>query len=552
MRQRRLIGLAYGGSNRGMKSDKSPRLKGGNEKRRLLIVGWDGADWDILDDLAARGCLPCVTSLVETGARGVLQSVIPSHSWAAWPTFLTGEDPPGHGVFDFVERDPAQPGRRVPVTSASIKAPTFLEYLSEAGREVRVGNVPVAYPPIPVKGRMISGVAVPPGGEFVHPKEWGEELQRRAPFPVNGLEWLNFEHDPESLLEEARLLIEQRTDAYEVLLEGSWDTAVCIYVEPDRLQHAFGAYLLPSHPDHKALAASKVGELLRNVYELLDASTARLLKAAGPGTSLVLMSDHGFRPITRQLDLNQLLKHLGFASGARSATATTALRQSSVARRLKRTKVAAPLRRKVKMPSTLDWARTRAYKATTGGGLSLNLKGREPNGIVEPDDYERIRSELSAALLAFVDPETGEKPIAETYNRESLYEGPYLHLAPDLFVKAGDLWGMSSTSKSNGLSSSTTWPTGRHRRAGIILAHGPHIAPGDLGERHLHDIAPTALAFYGLRAPSSAGSPIEELSGAAGAEVTVGALGDIRRQSELTNEEQQQITDHLRDLGYIE
>lgn len=526
--------------------------KGVGGDKRLLIIGWDGADWDILDDLGPRGCLPNVSSLVGTGARGILQSVIPSHSWAAWPTFLTGQDPPGHGVFDFVERDLKQPGKRLPVTSASIKAPTFLEYLSEAGREVRVGNVPVAYPPIPVNGRMISGVAVPPGGEFVYPRDWAQELERRAPFPVNGLEWLNYEHDPEALLEEARYLIERRTDAYEVLLEGRWDTAVCIYVEPDRLQHAFGAYLLPSHPDHKTLAASKLGESLRDVYRLLDACTGRLLRAAGPETAVVLMSDHGFRPITRQLDLNQLLKHLGFASGARGATATTALRRSTAAKLLKKTKVAAPLRRKVKVPSTLDWSRTRVYKATTGGGLSLNLKGREPHGIVEPHDYERVRSELSAALLEFVDPETGEKPIAETFARESLYEGPYLHLAPDLFVRPNDLWTTSSSSKGNGLSSSTRWPTGQHRRAGIIVAHGPQVAPGDLGVRHLRDIAPTALAFYGLRAPSSDGIPIEEISGSLGDEVIVSAITDSRRQSELTNEEQEQITDHLRDLGYIE
>lgn len=529
---------------------KGSDSRGATNDRRLLIIGWDGADWDILDDLSARGCLPYVSSIIETGARGVLQSVIPSHSWAAWPTFLTGEDPPGHGVFDFVERDPAHPGRRLPVTSASIKAPTFLEYLSEAGREVRVGNVPVAYPPLPVNGRMISGVAVPPGGEFVHPRDWGRELERRAPFPVNGLEWLNHEQDPETLLEEASQLIERRTDSFEVLLEGSWDVAVCVYVEPDRLQHAFGAYLLPSHPDHRALTASKLGESLRDIYRLLDACTARLMRVAGQETSVVLMSDHGFRPITRQLDVNQLLKHLGFASAARGATATTALRQSSVAKLLKRTKVAAPLRRRVKVPSTLDWSRTRVYNATTGGGLSLNLKGRERHGIVEPQDYERVRSALSVSLLAFVDPETGEKPIVETFDRESLYEGPYLHLAPDLFVKPKPFWAMSSSSKS--LSSSTRWPTGQHRRAGIIAASGSNVAPGDLGVRHLRDIAPTALAFCGLQTPSSAGSPIEEISGSVGDRVTVSAVRDSRRQSELTDEEQQHITDHLRDLGYIE
>src|SRR5438105_11345212 len=138
---------------------------------RLLIVGWDGADWEILDDLLARGLLPHLTRMLEEGVRGTLQSTVPSHSWAAWSSFLTGMHPMGHGVFDFVERDSTDPQRRIPVSSASIRAVTFLERLSQAGHEVRCGNVPVTFPPIRVHGRMISGVAIPRRAAFVHPPE---------------------------------------------------------------------------------------------------------------------------------------------------------------------------------------------------------------------------------------------------------------------------------------------------------------------------------------------------------------------------------------------
>lgn len=527
------------------------KSRGTQSDKRLLIIGWDGADWNILNVLMAEGYLPQLTSLVDEGASGLLESVIPSHSWAAWPTFLTGMDPAGHGVFDFVERDPSQPGRRVPVTSGSIKATSFLEHLSNAGREVRAGNIPVAYPPIKVKGRMISGVAVPPGAQCVYPPEWAEELDRRAPFPVNGLEWVNSENEPEALLQEARSLIEQRTSSFEVLLEGTWDAAACVYVEPDRLQHAFGAYVLPEHPDHAELSRTKLGESIREIYRLLDSCTRRLIEKAGHDTTVLLVSDHGFRPISRQLNLDGLLKHIGFASSARSAGATTALRRSSAAKLLKRTKLVNPLRQRVRMPSTLDWSQTRAYKATTGGGVSLNLKGREPQGTVEPEDYERVRSELSSALLGFVDSKTGEHPISETLPRETLYDGPYLHLAPDLFVRSNALWGLSTGGKNSALTSDISWPTGRHRRSGIVVARGSHIAPGRLGTHYLHDVAPTALAFFGLRAESSDGHPIAEISGATGDEVTVQESG-TRRTDDLTDEERQQIADHLRDLGYIE
>ena len=103
------------------------------DSRRLLIIGWDGADWEIVNDLIDRGDLPNVSRMVEKGATGNLDSTIPSHSWAAWSTFLTGMNPGSHGVFDFVERDPRDPRRRIPVSSRSIKGMTFFERLSQAG-----------------------------------------------------------------------------------------------------------------------------------------------------------------------------------------------------------------------------------------------------------------------------------------------------------------------------------------------------------------------------------------------------------------------------------
>src|SRR5512132_233132 len=105
---------------------------------RLLIIGWDGADWEILDDLIERGRLPILADMQVHGAHGALRSTIPSHSWAAWSTFLTGMNCGKHGIYDFVERRPGDLAKEVPVTSDSIRAATFPERLSQAGHEVRV------------------------------------------------------------------------------------------------------------------------------------------------------------------------------------------------------------------------------------------------------------------------------------------------------------------------------------------------------------------------------------------------------------------------------
>ncbi|HEY8859683.1 MAG TPA: alkaline phosphatase family protein, partial [Gaiellales bacterium] len=109
---------------------------------RVLVVGWDGADWDVLDPLLRAGDLPNLAALAQRGARGVARSVQPSHSWAAWPSFLTGVDPAGHGVFDILEHEPGST-RRMPVSSRSILAPTWPQRLSDAGRTVLLVNVPL-------------------------------------------------------------------------------------------------------------------------------------------------------------------------------------------------------------------------------------------------------------------------------------------------------------------------------------------------------------------------------------------------------------------------
>lgn len=519
---------------------------------RLLIIGWDGADWEIINHLIEHDCLPQVASLMREGATGVLQSVVPTHSWAAWPTFLTGMDPGGHGVFDFVERDPTQPLRRTPVTSASIRAITFPEYLSQADHEVRLGNIPVLFPPLPVKGRVISGVAVPPRARFVYPWEWKSELDRRAPFPVNGLEWADRNVDAQRLLHEARELLLKRTESFKVMLEGDWKVGACIFVETDRLQHAFGAYLLPTHPDHPHLVDSSVAQDLRDLYRLLDEVTAQLIRAAGPQATIVIVSDHGFRPIDRLLNLQGLLEHLGLAAAGRAAAANKTLRQSSLASRVKKSSLGHALKRRVRTVSSVDWKHTVAYKASTGGGVSLNLKGREPHGIIEPRDYERVRSEVSEALLGFKDPESGRQPVANVLKREEVHSGPYVHLAPDLFLVSNEGWSTIGSGGKGGLTSHTTWPTGQHRRAGVVIGAGKGVEPGDLGTKHLRDIAPTVLAYAGLRVEGLQGEPIKAIAGRTQQERTITSKDVERASSGLSREEQDQVSAHLRDLGYIE
>src|SRR5262245_27124266 len=516
---------------------------------RLLIIGWDGADWQILDDLLRRGCMPNLSAMLAEGARGNLQSTIPSHSWAAWSTFLTGLNPGCHGVYDFVERHPTDPGRRIPVSSRSIKTPTFIESLSEAGRELRVANVPVTFPPFPLNGRMISGVAIPPGARYTYPNEWAKHLERSAPWPINGMEWARSKDDPAGLINEARWFIERRTASFEMLLDGDWDVAVCVYVSPDRLQHAFGTQLLPSHPDYSYQSESAVAAAVRAVYSFLDQQIPRLRSTAGPNATTILMSDHGFRPVNRVADLNRILAELGFARRSKSAGALAALRGSSLWRGITRTRAGRTLKRRMSIPSAVDWSTTVAYRSAEGGGISINLSGREPSGRVARGEYERVRDDVRQGLLDWRD-EAGVAPIKTIWRREELYSGPSLDLAPDLVVQPNDMWKFSSM---NTIIANTDWPTGDHRRTGVVASCGGRTVRGDLGDRDIADITAPALAFSVVAPANLDGRPIDEIAGESTTREPVPVPRPERDMAEeRAVEEPEHIAQHLRDLGYIE
>ncbi|MGZ4149443.1 MAG: alkaline phosphatase family protein [Actinomycetota bacterium] len=519
-------------------------------RQRVLVVGWDGADWEILDDLLSRGLLPHLQAMLAEGARGTLMSTIPSHSWSAWSSFLTGFHPAGHGVWDFVERDPTDPDRRLPVSSTSIKQATFLDRLSVAGVQVRAANIPVTFPAWDLNGRMIGGVAIPKGAPFVTPKDWADELERVAPFPLNGMEWLRYADQPDALVAEARSLVQARTASFEALLEGSWDVAVCVFVAPDRLQHPFGASVLPSHPAYAERGSSPIAEAIRGVYALVDEALGRLRVAAGPDALTILLSDHGFRPIANVLSLNRLLQTTGFASAGSRAEAARSIRRWAPVRKVARSRAGYALKKKVRAPATLDWSKTVAYPAGTGGAVSINLRGREIHGTVATADHERVRAEVAEALLAYRDPRTGERPIAKVLLREEFPSGEHLDLAPDLIARPSPLWSFGNIGQ---VTVASEWPSGDHRQEGILVASSSSVA--ELGTASIVDIAPTLLATQGLAVPGLDGAvigrivaddaPLDEQHAAA-----VAAVGST--VGEVSAEEQDEISQHLRDLGYIE
>ena len=528
---------------------------------RVLLIGWDGADWRILDPLLEAGALPNLHALIDRGARGVLRSTIPTHSWSAWPSFLTGVEPDDHDVWDILEHDPPGADKHLPVTYRSIKERTFLHDLTAADQEQLMVNVPLTFPPPEVKGRLIAGGVLPKGKPFTWPHSLADDLERAGtPWPINGMSWTTFHNRIEPYLEEVRRVTMPRIAASLRLIEQTdWDVATFVFFSTDRVQHCLSGFLSSDHPDYATKVRSPIAEKIRDVYRLLDDALGELVAKARDDDLVMFMSDHGFQSCTRAVNMDRLLAQLGFLQFSASQAVYGPLQWGPVRAVARKLYDALGLHGKVALRQAVNWSKTRAYTSirSTGEGVSVNLEGREVHGAVRQEDYDRVRDEVAARIESFVDPATGRSPVKKVWRREELFKGRFLESAPDLVFEPAPLYSLTHAKSAL---EDADWVSGDHRIEGVIVATGPVVSK-DAFERQpaqLTDLAPTILAAVG--APASVqhtGKVLRPLVGedaavqageAAAAEGAIPGMGEAA----VTDTEADEMEEHLRGLGYLE
>jgi predicted AlkP superfamily phosphohydrolase/phosphomutase len=211
---------------------------------------------------------------------------------------------------------------------------------------------------------------------------------------------------------------------------------------------------------------------------------------------------------------------------------------------------------KVSLPQPVNWQKTRVYTSvrSTGEGVSVNLQGREVDGIVPPEDFDRVRDEVAQAISSFVDPVTGRCPVKRVWRREEVFKGKHLEAAPDLLFEPAEMYSLTHAKSAV---ENADWVSGDHRIDGVIVASGPQVTSDALTEpAALIDIAPTILAA--LEAPSSVQHTGRVLTQLVGREATVRAgesatvADDEASGSAVTDTEADEMEEHLRGLGYLE
>lgn len=486
-----------------------------NGRRKVLVIGLDGATFTVLNPLMRSGYLPNLSAMIESGVHGVLQSTMPPFSASAWASFMTGKNPGKHGLFDF--RTPVMINSLRPFTNAtSIRSRTLWRLLSDGGKKVGVINVPMTYPPEEVNGFMIGGIFT---SSIQHKCFYPVELSQKIFNAIGDYkpepDWDKYREDGSrnvgydvilKLLNDVTCLSQKRGEAALFLLqEFDWDFFMIVFTSVDRVQHFAWKYLDPSHHHYQAEAAKRYAESLAGYYSGLDRIIGDLTQVAGEDVHVIVLSDHGFGPQYKKFYINKWLVELGFLKLLETKTRWRRyLRRFDIARirKLMPPSLGKKVRTNFTVFNCIDWPYTKAYGGTSSEqGIFINVKGREPFGIVRPgSEYREVVDKICEKLDRLVDPDTGGKVVTKIFHRDDLYWGPYVDFGPDIVFELKD---MTYLPKENigqyHLFETSGFESGSHRREGILIMNGPHFKRGlEYKGASILDLAPTTLYFLGL------------------------------------------------------
>ncbi|MCC7163456.1 MAG: alkaline phosphatase family protein [Anaerolineae bacterium] len=546
---------------------------------KVLILGLDGATFDLIHPFIARGYLPNLARLMTQGSWSELSSTVPPVTASAWTSFMTGKNPGKHGLFDFMRRR-SDSYDLAPVSSFDRDGKAVWELAGEAGKTSIVMGVPITYPPTPLKGLMVTGMLTPRGAvDYTYPAELADDIAKAIGEYIVYSDEVYSKGRGDIFLGALHYSIQQRakTAAY-LLHKYDWDLGILVFPETDTVCHGLWWAYDNSHHQHKQENAGRFRDGILAIYQDIDSFIGELVASLPPDTTVLVMSDHGHGPLRNFLYVNNFLKQRGYLKikpdpgsqvkniafnvGLTPRTAYGMLLNVGLGK-LRRTMDKRRggrglLKRFFLSLNDVDWQNTRAYSIGYIGEIHLNVKGREPQGIVEPgEEYERVRLNLIRDLRELKHP-NGMLLIDQIWTKEEIYTGAHLDDAPDILffpknletIAFGDFeFGSNNVVEpSYGVSSS-------HRMNGILIAAGEAIrVNADLTPPpNLTDIAPTVLHLLGVPVPRDMDGRVMQEMLTARREVEYGGTSELERDrgEAYSDDEQAQVMERLQDLGYI-
>lgn len=537
---------------------------------RVLLLGLDGMTFSVLDPAWKEGHMPRLQRLLSAGVSGVLASTIPPYTPPGWTSIFTGVNPGRHGIFGFTLGNVQRKGGLVSLDR--VQAPAIWNAANAQGAKVGLFNIPMTYPAPAVDGWSVSGMLTPEGGgktpdRFTWPHDLGGRLAASGgPYEID-IE-VDYDHDWQSTAIIDRLsrnLARKRQALGELLTnEGDVEILFAVLEAPDRLMHVHYKYIDPACEHFARPEADPIRARAWEFFDEMDDMIGDLLAWAGNDSYIVTMSDHGFGPKDKSVNINLALREWGLLSigGAGAVTKSAGVRR--MARRAKKVLPKSVWQKaKGAAQSSIEWSKTKAFSAPIPQqGIYVNLEGREPFGTVAGSDYERVCDEIIERLMDLRDPDDGLPVTDRVYRRDEVMEGPAAVDAPDLFpvCRAYSFELSDGLYSPNVLDDYRALPRGFHQVDGIFGIAGPGIAPRrERQTASLLDVTPTSLYLAGLKIPEVDGRVLEEFLPAemlASRPPVVEAMdlptaGQGVEASPYSAEEEAEIEESLRNLGYL-
>jgi predicted AlkP superfamily phosphohydrolase/phosphomutase len=484
---------------------------------KILVIGLDCAAPDVLFEDER---LTIFRRLMEAGCYGRLESINPPITVPAWMCMSTSQDPGSLGVYGFRNRlEHSYSGLGI-VNAKSITELAIWDQVSREGKRANIVGVPPCYPP-----RKLNGVSVgcfltpdPTKDVYTHPASLREDIARLVgdyPVDVKGFrtprkDWLR---------DEIYSMSRKHFKVVRHLLQNTeWDYFQFVEIGLDRIQHGFWKHHDPAHVLHEADSPYK--EVIREYYRYLDDEVGQLFDGLTEDTAVLVVSDHGAQRLDGGFCVNEWLVREGLLVLNEYPKEVTPFAKLSV-----------------------DWSRTKVW--SEGGYYArvfFNVKGREPNGTIEPADYEKFRDEMKARLEATPD-DRGRPMGTLVFKPQEIYR-TVRNVAPDLIVHFGGLYWRSIGGvgyPTLHIQENDTGPDDcNHAQFGsFILAASNCPLHGELEGAHLLDMAPTLLDLGGYDRPASM----------QGKSLVAGKGGP--NEAVLTPQGEDVLRERLSGLGYI-
>ncbi len=499
-------------------------------KKKVVIIGVDGATPDLLELWMKEDKLPHLQKIKQDGTYGSLESTIPPFSAPAWASIITGCNPGKHGIYGFESTSSLESHL---ITSSSRKVPALWNYLTSIGLNSIIVNVPNTYPPEKIDGVMITGLLTPSDeSNFTYPKTVKDRLTKEdlGIFELEQL-WVDdfprsymAKYAPERLLNQ---IIDQMISHVSVTInlmkESDWDLTMVVIRGTDTAQHFL----------------YKRKDLLLSCYQKVDELIGTMVENFSDAVFFVV-SDHGFEEIKTILYPDNVLYNAGLlvpkqdlSQNPTSIFDYLVFKIISSILRIIPPKTIKKIKfiKKILFSSSskqklIDFSKTKAFSTADGRGIRICRKGRFSEGIVDPDEYNRLCKEIQTLFEKLQHPDTKEHLVEKIYRCDEVY-GEKAKDPPDLvidvkkgvtaaeWIRTPNVLSRWKKTKKRILpvafSDDSAGRSGDHAKYGVFFAHGNNIKSNvTIKNANVMDVLPTVFATLDLPVPNDVDGKVHD------------------------------------------